>query len=109
MGSPVVRISPFCRYTTPGTVSYTHLDVYKRQIIRKLQTMRKEAGFEVMDHIIVYARGNDRIAEILSSHEAAIQSDVLAVAVRLDEMGGYSKEWDINGETVTLGVEKTAE
>ena len=82
---------------------------FVREIISKLQTMRKEAGFEVMDHIIVYARGNDRIAEILSSHEAAIQSDVLAVAVRLDEMGGYSKEWDINGETVTLGVEKTAE
>lgn len=82
---------------------------FVREIISKLQTMRKEAGFEVMDHIIVYARGNDRIAGILSSHKAAIQSDVLAVEVRLNEMGGYSKEWDINGETVTLGVEKTAE
>ena len=77
-----------------------------REIISKIQTMRKEAGFEVMDKIVVYCQGNDKIAELLTSHREAIQSEVLALEVRIGETKGYVKDWSINGEEVTLGVER---
>ena len=72
-----------------------------------LQTMRKEADFQVTDHITVYARGNERIREILTRNGKAICGDVLADRLELDAMGGYAKEWSINGEQVELGVEVT--
>ena len=68
--------------------------------------MRKEAGFEVTDRISVYEDGNDKIADLMKAHEADIKSDVLADAVYVGQMDGYTKEWNINGETVTLGVKK---
>ena len=77
-----------------------------REIISKIQTMRKEAGFEVMDKITVYCQGNDKIAELLTSHRETILSEVLALEVRLGETKGYVKDWSINGEEVTLGVER---
>ncbi len=77
-----------------------------REIISKIQTMRKEADFEVMDKIVVYCQGNDKIAELLTSHREAIQSEVLALEVRIGETKGYVKDWSINGEDVTLGVER---
>ena len=77
-----------------------------REIISKIQTMRKEADFEVMDKIVVYCQGNDKIAELLTSHREAIQSEVLALEVRIGETKGYVKDWSINGEEVTLGVER---
>ncbi|MGX8702133.1 isoleucine--tRNA ligase [Caproiciproducens sp.] len=80
---------------------------FVREIISKIQTMRKDAGFDVTDHIVVYEKGNDRIAKIISDNLASIQNDVLAEEVRLDEMAGFAKEWDLNGETVELGVQKT--
>ncbi|MEY8336569.1 isoleucine--tRNA ligase [Lachnospiraceae bacterium 62-35] len=80
---------------------------FVREIISKVQTMRKEAGFEVMDHICLYQNENDRIAKILKAHGDEIRDEVLAVHINLDEMGGYVKEWNINGEKVRLGVEKT--
>ena len=77
-----------------------------REIISKIQTMRKEADFEVMDKIVVYCQGNDKIAELLTSHREAIQLEVLALEVRIGETKGYVKDWSINGEDVTLGVER---
>ncbi len=77
-----------------------------REIISKIQTMRKEAGFEVMDKITVYCQGNDKIAELLTSHRETILSEVLALDVRIGETKGYVKDWSINGEEVTLGVER---
>ncbi len=78
-----------------------------REIISKIQTMRKEAGFEVMNHIALYASGNERIAQILEKYGDEIKEDVLADSILEGQTGGYTKEWNINGETVTLGVEKT--
>ncbi|MCI9413940.1 MAG: isoleucine--tRNA ligase [Clostridiales bacterium] len=80
---------------------------FVRELTSKLQTMRKEADFQVTDHITVYARGNERIREILTRNGKAICGDVLADRLELDAMGGYAKEWSINGEQVELGVEVT--
>ena len=77
-----------------------------REIISKVQTMRKEADFEVTDKIFIYCQGNDRIGELLITHKETIQSEVLALDVKTGETKGYVKEWNINGEEVTLGVEK---
>ena len=79
---------------------------FVREIISKVQTMRKEAGFEVTDHITVYEEGNDKIKEVMTKYTDEIKNDVLADDMCLDAEGGYSKEWDINGEKVRLGVEK---
>jgi len=81
---------------------------FVRELVSKIQTMRKEAGFEVTDHITVYQSGNDTIARLLSGHAAEIQAEVLADAILPGQMGGYAKEWNINGEKGMLGVEKTA-
>ena len=79
---------------------------FVREIISKIQTMRKEAGFEVMDKIVVYAHGNDKIQEIMKAHEDEIKSEVLADEMVLGQTDGYVKEWNINKEAVTMGVKK---
>ncbi len=79
---------------------------FVREIISKIQTMRKEAGFEVMDHIVVGVDGNQKIADILNNNQETVCSDVLANAIGALDANGYTKEWNINGEKVTLGVEK---
>ena len=79
---------------------------FVREIISKLQTMRKEADFQVMDHIVVYVKGNEKIAGIVQKNLPVIENDTLADIVKLEEMDGYVKEWDINGETVILGVKR---
>ena len=79
---------------------------YVREIISKIQTMRKEAGFEVMDKIVVYAHGNDKIQDVMKTHEDEIKSEVLADEMVLGETDGYVKEWNINKEAVTMGVKK---
>ncbi len=79
---------------------------FVREIVSKLQTMRKEAGFEVMDRIRVYAEGNERIAEVLERNNGQIRHDVLADEVITGRTAGYVKNWKINAEPVTLGVEK---
>ena len=81
---------------------------FVRELISKIQTMRKEAGFEVMDHIRVYCEGNDRIADILGRYGNQISGSVLANDIVIGRAGGYAKEWNINGEKVILGVEKQA-
>ena len=79
---------------------------FVREIISKVQTMRKDAGFEVMDKITVYAQDNAVIEDIMKKNEEQIKSDVLATAVVFGETKGFVKEWNINGEKVALGVEK---
>ena len=79
---------------------------FVREIISKIQTMRKEAGFEVMDKIVVYSMGNQKIEGYMKEYREEILSDVMASDIRFDEVKGYTKEWSINGESVTLGVEK---
>ena len=79
---------------------------FVREIISKVQTMRKEAGFEVMDKIVVYSAGNKKLEDLMKTYRDEILGDVMAADVHFDEMKGYTKEWNINGESVTLGVEK---
>ncbi len=79
---------------------------FVREIISKIQTMRKEAGFEVTDHIVVCESGNDKIRGIMADNADVIKRDVLAEEVEFDTERGYSKEWNINGEHVKLSVEK---
>ena len=79
---------------------------YVYEVISKVQTMRKEADFEVMDHILVSIEGNARIAEIVGKNETGIAAKVLADAIVYDRAASYKKEWDINGENVVIGVEK---
>ncbi|HIQ98560.1 MAG TPA: isoleucine--tRNA ligase [Candidatus Scybalocola faecavium] len=80
------------------------MEGFIREIISKIQTMRKEAGFEVMDHIEVSMSGNDKVAGIVKDNEDTVKSEVMADAVIYDQARGYVKEWNINGEKVTLGV-----
>lgn len=75
-----------------------------REIISKLQTMRKEAGFEVMDHIAIAYRGNEKIGAICAAHGEEITAETMADSIAEGSVDGYSKEWDINGEKVTLSV-----
>ncbi len=77
---------------------------FVREIISKIQTMRKEAGFEVMDQIAVYAKDNEKILDIMRTSGEEIKGEVLAREIVLGEAEGYVKEWNINGEKVTMGV-----
>lgn len=79
---------------------------FVREIISKIQTMRKDAGFEVMDHIKVYQSGNETIKALFQRNSEEIKSEVLAEDLILSSAEGFIKEWNINGETVTLGVVK---
>ena len=79
---------------------------FVREIISKIQTMRKEAEFEVLDKITVYHNGNDNIANIICKNIEQIKEDVLATDIINGSNNGYSKEWNINGEKVTLTVVK---
>ncbi len=79
---------------------------FVREIISKIQTMRKEANFNVMDHITVYANGNAKIEEIIKANESSIGHDVLCDRFVFDGSDGFTKEWDINGEKVSLSVAK---
>ncbi|MCD8021769.1 MAG: isoleucine--tRNA ligase, partial [Lachnospiraceae bacterium] len=79
---------------------------FVRELIRKIQTMRKEAGFEVMDKIRVSVTGNETITGVMQRSEKEILSETMAVEAEYGTAIGYSKEWSINGETATIGVEK---
>lgn len=79
---------------------------FVREIISKLQTMRKDSGFEVTDQIRVYQGGNDKIREIMTNHAEQIKAEVLADSIFIGEMKGHTAEWNINGEDVTFGVTK---
>ncbi len=79
---------------------------FVREIVSKLQSMRKDAGFHVTDHIEVYHQGSEKIAQVLKDHEASILADVLGEACHHGQLDGYTAQWDINGETTTFGVKK---
>jgi len=79
---------------------------FVRELISKIQTMRKEAGFEVVDHIVLSQSGNDRIAEIIKKNEAVIKNDTLADDIIYNNVEGYTKDWNLNGEHTSLGVSK---
>ena len=77
-----------------------------RELVSKIQTMRKDAGFEVMDRINVYVSGNDKIAALMEKNAEQVKAVVLADNIIAGEAKGFTKDWNINGEDVTLGVEK---
>ena len=79
---------------------------FVRELVSKIQTMRKEAGFEVMDKVRVYAKDNDKIVDIMKNHGDEIKSEVLAEDIVTGETKGYEKEWNINSEKVTMAVER---
>ena len=79
---------------------------FAAEIISKIQTMRKDSGFEVMDHIKVGIAGNDKLAAIVAKNEKAIADKVLADSIDKDAVYANSKEWNVNGEKVTISVEK---
>jgi len=79
---------------------------FVRELISKIQTMRKEAGFEVVDHIVLSQTGNERIAEIIRKNETVIKNDTLADEIVYNNVDGYTKEWNLNGENTSLGVSK---
>ena len=79
---------------------------FERELISKIQTMRKEAGFEVMDKIAVSYQAGDKIADIFEKYGEQIGKEVLAEKITAGTANGYEKEWNINGEKVVLAVEK---
>ncbi len=82
---------------------------FVREVISKIQTMRKEAGFEVMDKILVYVSGNNRISDVLRNNRAEFTREVLANEIIFDTIDGYSKDWNVNGEDVTLAVQRVTD
>ena len=76
------------------------------EIISKIQTMRKESGFEVTDHICVSINGNDKLSEIAQKNKEAISGKVLADELTSGAEYGVSKEWNINGENAVIAVER---
>ena len=76
------------------------------EVISKIQTMRKEADFEVTDHITVYISGNEKVAALVQKNEAAIAAKVLADKFSINEATEIAKEWNVNGEDVMIGIEK---
>ena len=79
---------------------------FVRELVSKIQTMRKEAGFEVEDHIIASVCGNEKIQTLMQANRASIADDVLAEDLVTEPIDGYTKDWDLNGEAVTLTVKK---
>ena len=77
-----------------------------RELVSKLQTMRKEAGFNVEDHILVSAANNDKLIALMQANQAVIAADTLADGMTFGTLDGYTKEWDVNGETISLAVKK---
>ena len=79
---------------------------FVREIISKIQSMRREADFDVLDHIIVYAGGSGRVLDIIRSNQNTIMRDVLAEEIKINEGLDDLPSWDINGEETVLGVKK---
>ena len=77
---------------------------FAREVIGKIQTMRKDNGFEVMDHITVYTSGNEKVAAIMQKNADFIKEIVLADDIVCGKVEGFEKEWSINGENVTLSI-----
>lgn len=82
---------------------------FVREMVSKLQTMRKDAGFEVTDHIRVTMQGSEKLEAIFNANRESMAADVLADSIEIAAPAGYTAEWDINGEKATFGVEKIAQ
>ncbi len=82
---------------------------FVREVVSKIQTMRKDADFQVTDKIYVYVSNCEKLADIIQRNAAGIKGDTLTDAVYYDTMDGVSREWNINGEKVTLGVKRVTE
>ena len=78
---------------------------FVREIISKVQTMRKENGYEVTDHIAVGLKGNEKLENLVKKNESFLKDITLADKVTYGETSGHEKEWNINGETVTISVD----
>ncbi|MCR5690988.1 MAG: DUF5915 domain-containing protein, partial [Eubacterium sp.] len=81
---------------------------FVREIISKIQTMRKDSDFEVTDHIRIYEDGSEKIKEILTKNAEQIKKEVLAEEIFIGEMRGHTADWKINGEEVTFGITKAS-
>ena len=79
---------------------------YVREVVSKIQSMRKEADFNVMDHIKVCVKTSDRLADVVREFSSEISEDVLADAILFGEGTGFTREWDINGENAVISVER---
>ena len=79
---------------------------YVLEVISKIQTMRKDSGFEVMDHIKVAVSGNDKLGKIVMDNKDSIATKVLADEITTEGQFAISKEWTVNGEKVTISLEK---
>ncbi|MBQ6816135.1 MAG: isoleucine--tRNA ligase [Clostridia bacterium] len=79
---------------------------FVREVVSKVQTMRKEAGFNVMDHINITLKGSQKVIDIALRYKADIVGDTLADSLTSAEPAGFVKEWDINGQPLAIGVEK---
>ena len=79
---------------------------FVREIISKIQTMRKEADFEVTDKITVYYEGTEKANEVFAKYQTEIMGEVLATEMKQETPAGYVKEWNINGEKVNMGVQR---
>ena len=79
---------------------------FVRELISKIQTMRKEAGFNVTDHISITLSGSETVTDIATKYKPDITGDTLADSLTKGKLDGFVKEWDINGETVNIGVKK---
>ena len=77
-----------------------------REMVSKIQTMRKEAGFNVTDHIAITVSGSETATQIAKSQANDISADTLADSLEIDNPVGFAKDWDINGEQVTIGIKK---
>jgi isoleucyl-tRNA synthetase len=78
---------------------------FVREVISKIQTMRKDSGFEVMDHIVVSLDGSEKVLSVIEKNKAQISGDVLANEI-VTAKKENAKEWDINGEKLSIAVEK---
>ncbi len=79
---------------------------FVREVVSKIQTMRKDTGFEVTDHIVVSVCGNDKVADIMKRNEETIKEDVLATEISYGSLDGEAKHWNVNGEEVDFAVKK---
>ena len=82
---------------------------FVRELISKVQTMRKDAGFEVTDHIVLNIRGNEKIAALAEKYEELLKNTVLSDEIHSEsdeKREDFTKEWNLNGELVTLSVRR---
>ena len=77
---------------------------FVREVISKIQSMRKEANFDVMDHIVLYEKDNDKIKDIITRNAEEIKHDTLTDEIVFGEVDGFTADFNVNGEKVSFGV-----